>query len=122
VLSVLFVGTFWLGRAPKKLRDLIYGADVKISSLSIITTFFGVSQTKLPVRNRYGRFIVAMLIFFCLIFRTAYQGVLYELITTTVRRPPPKTFQDLVDNSFNGYTLWPLSYIHLMGHTDMING
>ncbi|KAG5679621.1 hypothetical protein PVAND_009181 [Polypedilum vanderplanki] len=45
-----------------------------------------------------------MFIIFCLIIRTAYQGVLFELMRSQPRRPEPKDFQGLIEQNYKLYT------------------
>ncbi|KAG5679800.1 hypothetical protein PVAND_009338 [Polypedilum vanderplanki] len=78
---------------------LVYGHGVKIPSLNVVGTFFGIGQTKLPDLS-FSRFILMIFILFCLIIRTAYQGVLFELMTSQPRRPEPKDIQGLIDQNY----------------------
>jgi hypothetical protein len=68
-----FIGIFLINRMPKRFKDLFYGKNVRMPSLNVLRSFFGIGQTKLPHTN-FGRIILMTFIMFCLIFRTAYQG------------------------------------------------
>lgn len=69
-----FVGIFLINLTPTYFRDLVFGRDVKMPTFNVIGTLFGIGQTKLP-DNNFGRIILMTFILFCLIFRTAYQGI-----------------------------------------------
>jgi hypothetical protein len=42
-------------------------------------------------------------IVFCLIIRTAYQGVLFEMITTDMRKESPNTMEELLQKNYTIY-------------------
>jgi hypothetical protein len=59
---------------------------------------------RLPVNN-FGRIILMVFILFCLVIRTAYQGVMFEMITTDMRKESPNMMQELLDSNYTIY-LW----------------
>lgn len=73
VFCSAFVGIFVINQMHKRFRDIIYGKDVKTPSLNVLRSFFGIALTKLP-SNNFARIILMTFLWFCLIFRTAYQG------------------------------------------------
>ncbi|KAG5671220.1 hypothetical protein PVAND_001429 [Polypedilum vanderplanki] len=99
-IAFLTIGT--LNFASKKLQNLVFGDKVRAPIFNVLSTFFGIPQTKLPNKN-FGRLILILFVWFCLIFRTAYQGVLYELITTQIRKPIPETITELIDHNYSIY-------------------
>lgn len=68
-----------LSFAPKQVREFCYGRGVNTPIFNMVKIFFGIGQTVLPGRN-FARFILVLYIFFCLIFRTVYQGKHYEFL------------------------------------------
>jgi len=64
----------------------------------LIATFFGISQRRVSARN-FARFLLMLYIIWCLIIRTAYQGVLFELLTTDGRKQQDMQFDDFIDNN-----------------------
>jgi hypothetical protein len=48
-------------------------------------------------------------IIFCLVVRTAYQGVLFEMIAADMRRQSPNTMQELYDQNYSIY-VWGSDY------------
>jgi hypothetical protein len=78
----------------KIVRNLVFGVKVNSPALNVIGTFFGISQTKLPGRN-FARLILMNFVLFCLVMRTAYQGVLFEMVATDIRKDLPETMDEL---------------------------
>ncbi|KAG5679805.1 hypothetical protein PVAND_009343 [Polypedilum vanderplanki] len=97
--SAAFAVIFLVNFTSKPFQVLVYGHGVKIPSLNVVGTFFGIGQTKLPDLS-FSRFILMMFILFCLIIRTAYQGVLFELMTSQRRKPEPKNIRGLIDQNY----------------------
>ena len=73
-------------------------------ALNVGAIFFGMSQTQVSFRN-FPRIILITYILFCLVMRTAYQGVLFELIAADIRKPLPKTFHDLYIRNYTIHTV-----------------
>jgi hypothetical protein len=86
-----------------KFAKFVTNAGLRVPALMVVSTFFGFAQTSLPIKSSV-RFIIMMLVLFCLIMRTAYQGVLFELITSQIRHPPPSTLTDLIEKHYSVYT------------------
>lgn len=86
-------------RVQKIVQEKFFGENVKTPMLNLVSTFFGISQNKLPL-SHIPRFMLIFYIFFCLIFRTCYQSKLFEFMTSEPRRSPPKTMKDLYDKRF----------------------
>jgi hypothetical protein len=61
---------------------------------------------RLPSSN-FGRMILMVFIIFCLIIRTAYQGVLFEMITTDMRKDSPNTMEELLESNYSIYLVDP---------------
>lgn len=107
-LTVTFLAVFFtifiINVSPKFIQNVFYGDDVKTPSLNILSIFFGISQTRLPNEN-FSRNILLLFVFFCLIFRTCYQSMLFEFMTSEPRRPPPRTIKDLKERNYTLYTM-----------------
>ncbi|CAG9807509.1 unnamed protein product [Chironomus riparius] len=98
-LSILIIN--WL---PVKIQDLVYGENVMTPALNVGAIFFGMSQTQVPFKS-FPRIILITFIFFCLVMRTAYQGVLFEMIAADIRKPPPRTIAELFANNYSIYSI-----------------
>ncbi|KAL7025095.1 hypothetical protein ACKWTF_013339 [Chironomus riparius] len=68
-----------------------------------MSTFYGISLNVLPKAN-FPRILLIVFIAFCLIIRTCYQSKLYEFMTTLMRRPPPKSLNDLIERNYTIFT------------------
>jgi hypothetical protein len=55
--------------------------------------------------NNFGRIILMNFILFCLIIRTGYQGVLFEMLSTDMRKQSPNTMEELYKQNYTIY-LW----------------
>ncbi|CAG9799794.1 unnamed protein product [Chironomus riparius] len=105
-----FVTIFIINRLSKSTQNLVYGHAIETPIWNVISIFFGISQTQLPNKN-FSRFILMIFIYFCLIFRTCFQSKFFEFMTSEPRRPPPKTFSDLIDRNYNVYAIKSLTQV-----------
>jgi hypothetical protein len=97
--AVAFLSIFIINYASRAIQDMIYGENVTSPALNLVAIFFGIGQTRLPIEN-FSRIILMVFILFCLIIRTAYQGVQFDMMTRDMRKPLPKTISDLVDMGY----------------------
>ncbi|KAG5670865.1 hypothetical protein PVAND_001098 [Polypedilum vanderplanki] len=95
-----FMLIFCINQMRKQIREIFFGKGVTMPSFNVVGTFFGIGQTRLPEAN-FSRFILMMFIIFCLIFRTAYQGVLFEFMNSDMRKPHAKTINEVFENNFS---------------------
>lgn len=68
----------------REIEDFVFGYNIQSPAFNILVAFFGQSQNILPTRN-FSRFILMLFILFCLLIRTAYQGVQFEMMYVKVR-------------------------------------
>lgn len=116
-----FITILYINRLSRNAQNLIYGENVKMPGYNVVSIFFGMGQTQLPVAN-VPRFILMLFIMFCLIFRTGYQGILYELITTDVHKESPATVLELVELNYTfNYVNSPRNTIMLHHFQRMMN-
>jgi len=101
---IAFLVIFIINRFSTSIQQVFYGVNVKNPFWNVIRIFFGISQTKLPIKS-FSRFILLLFLFFCLIFRTCYQNKLFEFMTSEPRRSPPILIADLIDRNYNVFTL-----------------
>lgn len=69
-----FLGIIVINKQKKSVKDIFFGEGVKWPSFNVIGAFFGIGQTKVPESN-FGRIMLMNFIIFCLLIRTAYQGL-----------------------------------------------
>ncbi|CAG9811049.1 unnamed protein product [Chironomus riparius] len=105
-----FVAILIINQMPKFIQKSIFGENVKTPTLNVVSTFFGISQTKVPT-GHIPRAILIFFVFFCLIFRTCFQSKMFEFMTSEPRRPPPNSMQDLRDRNYTVYSNLLKGYI-----------
>ncbi|KAG5683275.1 hypothetical protein PVAND_012565 [Polypedilum vanderplanki] len=96
---IAFLVVMLVNNLSQRIQDIIYGENVRMPGFNTVSIFFGIGQTKIP-NKFFPRTLLLLFIIFCLIFRTAYQSILFELITNDVREPLPKTINDLKKQNF----------------------
>jgi len=106
IFSTAAIFTFVMKFMPKNIRRIFYGRGIKTPGLNVIQIFFGIGQTHLPNESLL-RFILIFFVLFCLIMRTCYQSKMFDFITSDMRKPPPKTLEDVIEQ---GYTVVLLDY------------
>ncbi|KAL7024282.1 hypothetical protein ACKWTF_012973 [Chironomus riparius] len=94
---------------PSSIQKRIYGVNAQSPALDIVQTFFGISQTKSPIENA-PRIILIFFLFFCLVIRTAYQGVSFDFLTTEMRKKPIDSIEKLVIKNFTIVTVKSAGY------------
>jgi hypothetical protein len=95
-----FAVTVIVNKQSRWIQDIVYGKNVRMPGYNIVSIFFGIGQSKVPMSN-FPRIILLLFIWFCLIFRTAYVGVLFELLALDIQRPPPQTLLELIKDSYS---------------------
>lgn len=101
---IAFFVIFFVNRLSMKYQVIIYGEGVKMPAFNIVGTFFGIGQTRLPTSN-FPRMILVFFVYFCLVIRTAYQGVSYNMLTNEMRRPEITQIKDLFENNYTIFTV-----------------
>lgn len=99
VFLCAFVVIIVINLTSTSLQDLFYGENVNTPALNVVGIYFGASQSKLPFKS-FPRIILLTFTLFCLVLRTAYQGVLFEMVAGDIRKPLPKTIDDLYEMNY----------------------
>ena len=115
VLLFAFLVFFVLSFGTKSMKSFVYGTGVKNPVMNVFAAIFGLSQPKLPKRN-FARFIFAKFLIFCLVFRSAYQGSLFNFLQTDKNLVSVKTLDDLVTQKFNLFA-YKLNYFDNLKET-----
>jgi len=93
--TIIIINNF----APRQVRHFVFGRNVTMPSLNILIAFFGLSQGVVPHRN-FARFLLMLFIIWSMIFRTCYQGLLFEYLQGDGRKPPIRSIKELLDRNF----------------------
>jgi hypothetical protein len=99
-----FAMIFIINRLNKNIQDIVYGENVQTPAFNIVSIFFGIGQVKLPTAN-FARILLVTFLYFCMIIRNAYQEVQFEMFTSDLRKPSPKTIDQLYDFNYS-IILW----------------
>lgn len=99
---LFYIIILFLNILPPCGHILINSKMIITLGLNLTGIFFGVPMRRLPLSSLL-RYIFTLFLFFCLIFRTSYQGLLFELMTSDKHKQTPQTIDDLVDMNYTIY-------------------
>jgi len=85
-----------------KIREILNERSTSELTFNIFRIFFGIGLVKVSKVN-FLRILLMSYTFWCLVIRTAYQGILFEVVTTAVRHPDIKTLDELRSQNFTVY-------------------
>ncbi|KAG5676356.1 hypothetical protein PVAND_006198 [Polypedilum vanderplanki] len=92
--GLTFMIIFILQRCPQWIKVIVFGAGVRSPGYNVISILFGFSQRQVPSEN-FSRIILFLFIWFCLMFRNCYQSMIFDFMTTDMRKPMPQSVDDL---------------------------
>lgn len=98
VFAIALLTIFLLSNSRDSLKEYFFGSNVNTPTMNLFQHFFGFGQTILPEMN-FARFILMVFILFCLIMRTAYQGKMFEFLTSDVRKKAVATIEKIVEKN-----------------------
>lgn len=116
LIGVVFVGGFLvilgIHRIKKKhIRKIVFGENVGSSHyLNMVNVLFGVSMSKLPVKD-FSRQLLATFLIFCLVIRNLYQGLLFQNMQAEDRMQPVMTIDEMIEQGFYFY-MYPIYQDH----------
>jgi hypothetical protein len=82
-----------------KVQNFVFGRNVTTPTLNVFSIFLSGGQHRVPGRN-FARYLFMLFITWSLIFRTCYQSMMFQNMTTDMRHPRVKTVDELVDHNF----------------------
>lgn len=97
-----FAVIIYVNFLSKPKQNLLYGNNIKMPALNVARIFFGIAQARTQ-KEMFPRIILLIFILYCLVIRTAFQGVFYEMITTDMKRVSPLTLDDLFERNYTIY-------------------
>ncbi|KAG5671336.1 hypothetical protein PVAND_001539 [Polypedilum vanderplanki] len=97
--GLTFATIFGLQFCPRLIRTIIFGKDINNPGYNALGIFYGISQLRLP-RESFPRATLVIFIWFCLIIRTCWQSMMFEFMTTDMRKPLPASIDDLVKMNY----------------------
>ncbi|KAG5671218.1 hypothetical protein PVAND_001427 [Polypedilum vanderplanki] len=99
IFGTTFVIIFGLQFCPQWIRIIIFGKGVNSPAYNALGIFFGISQLRFPEEN-FCRVILLIFILFCLIIRTCWQSMMFEFMTTDMRKPLPTLIEDFIEMNY----------------------
>lgn len=99
---VTFVTIFILRVIQGSIRNFVVGENVSNPAFNVVLIIFGLSQDPLPRRSS-ARFLMMIFVLYCLIMRTAWQGMMFEFMQKDMRRPEMKSISEMVQQNFTLY-------------------
>lgn len=84
-----------------KIRNFVYGRNIKTPTMNLVSIFLNGGQLRVPGRN-FARFLFVLFIIWSLIIRTCYQSELFKYLQAD-RRPIVKSFDEMVARGFTLY-------------------
>lgn len=105
ILSLLVLSyamIFFVELSPKHIRDFVIGKSVKTPYENILIAFVGSSQKTLP-KGSFARFLLTMLLLFCLVVRTMYSGKLFFAMSSNIYSKELTSIYDFYDEHYEFY-------------------
>ncbi|KAG5673234.1 hypothetical protein PVAND_003298 [Polypedilum vanderplanki] len=102
--SIAFIVIFIVNQTSKRIQNLLYGESIHFPILNVFGTFFGISQSRVPTSN-FPRMVLMCFILFCLVIRTAYQGVFFEMMAGDIRKYVPTTIDGLLEENYTIFAI-----------------
>jgi hypothetical protein len=85
--------------ASKQVQNFVFGRNITTPTLNLFSIFLSGGQHRTPGRN-FARYLLMLFIIWSLIFRTCYQSMMFENLTSDLRHPRVKTVEELVEKNF----------------------
>lgn len=112
VISLFCMGLFVIValRFDGRHRAFVVGAQNPTPYMNMIAVFLGVSMTVLPRRN-FARFLLTVWMIGCVVLRNAYQGSLFQFISTSKNAPVVKNLDEMLEQNYSLYVRKELFYL-----------
>lgn len=77
-----------------KVQNLVYGKGITTPTMNMANIFLTGAQTRVPSQD-FARYLFILFITWSLLIRTCYQSKLFTFLQADIRKPSPKTLEDL---------------------------
>lgn len=106
MIILMFCSSFLIilvvNHMPIYTQMLFYCDKNKTPLLNVMRIFFGIPQPEQPDRS-FSRIILIFFVYYCLVVRTAYQGVFYEMLTSDMKKDLPTKIDELFKRNYTIY-------------------
>lgn len=90
-----------------KVRNFVFGTNIKTPTLNLAEIFLTGGQLKVPGRN-FARFHFVLFSIWCLIIRTCYQSELFKHLQADERKQEAKSIAELIAMNFSFTCIYAL--------------
>lgn len=102
----------------KNLKQFIFGSKVEHPSVNLLIAIFGGSQTHLPTES-VPRLFLIMIVVFCLVVRSAYQGLMFKFLQSDGRLKKVQSIDEMIEKNYRFYMYE--SHVALIQNNQQIN-
>lgn len=109
-ILVLIIGVIVIciiNRCPQKVRDFIYGRNIKHPILNMINIALGGPLVRLPRRN-FARTLLALYLIYTLVIRNAYSGALFRFLQMVNTHVDVRNMEEMLAKDYKFFVLEPL--------------
>ncbi|KAG5666723.1 hypothetical protein PVAND_014735 [Polypedilum vanderplanki] len=121
ILCFTFSAIFILRGFSQWVRTLVYGEGMRDPAYNALGIIFGISQLRLP-NEAIHRMVLLLFIWFCLMFRTCYQSMLFEFMTSDMRKPLPTSIDDIREMNYTIVVIYFRTQEYSRINDEIING
>lgn len=89
-------------RQTKRVKSLIFGEEISSPTMNFIAVIFGITHHRLPSKS-FARFLLMILIMFCLVTRSIYQGSFYRYLQSNMNHKVIGTIEEMIKKDFTFY-------------------
>lgn len=91
-------------------RSFVVGTQNQTPYMNMIAVFLGVSMTVLPQRN-FARFLLTVWMIGCVVLRNAYQGSVFQFISTSKSAPVVNSLDEMLEHNYSLFVRRELFYL-----------
>lgn len=88
-----------IGRLPKRVRNFVFGRNIRHPALNLINVMLGGAMVKLPARN-FARTLLGLFLAYTLVIRSAYSGALFRFLQMENTRQDVLNFDEMVSKNY----------------------
>ncbi|KAG5679482.1 hypothetical protein PVAND_009047 [Polypedilum vanderplanki] len=103
--TLTFGSILGLHFCPHWIKLIVFGEGINNPAYNALGIFFGISQLRLP-NESFCRAIFIIYLWYCLIIRTCWQSMMFEFMTTDMRKPLPQLIEHFL--SMNYTMVWDI--------------
>lgn len=115
IVVCFFIGTltiFFISRRSKSAQNFVFGAGVRNPYLNLFIGFIGGTLPALP-RMNFARFLLMVLLLYCLVIRSIYQGSFFEFLRNSKHYKEVQSIDEMIAKDFRFYAQAGISELFL---------